>query len=667
MHRMSLRTSFALLSLAVALAASAQSIDLKAIQFDPGVAIPALPADLVMSQAETQSTHYAVVQFKGVLTASQWAELKALDLAPIAYVPDHAYVFLTTPSQRESLKALDGVRFVGPYQPYYKLSPQIGRVQYRTLERLAESKLGLRRLVVSLFPGRAGEATLARAHELGIGVLSVDPNGGETAILIRATPQQARLLATVAEIAFIDEAGEATFRNDIETWVVQSNVDNQRPVWNRGIRGQGQIGGVIDGALDRNHHSFADPQGDPVGQNHRKILAYNGSAGADSHGTHVSGTMAGNMEPMNGSTSQNGMAPEARIVFTNLSSISSNNLYTRLSTAVNQGARVHTNSWGNDGTGSYDNWARDIDRISWDFEDNAVAFAVSNGSILRNPENAKSVLAVGATQLPPNQGRIGSGGRGPTTDGRRKPEVFTPGISTISSRAGTTTGMTSLSGTSMACPSASGAMLLARQYYMEGFLANGRADASRGFIPSGALLRATVMNASVDMTGTSGYPTNNEGWGRILLDNALWFEGETRRTLAWDVRNGSGLTTGGQVVYTFANRTANQPLRVTMTFTDFPGAAFAQRPVVNDLNLEVVAPDGTIYLGNDFDTTAGQSRTGGAADALNSTEMVIRNQPLVGTWTIRVRGAAVNQGPRQGFAVVVSGDIQRTLPNIGRR
>ena len=45
-------------------------------------------------------------------------------------------------------------------------------------------------------------------------------------------------------------------------------------------------------------------------------------------------------------------------------------------------------------------------------------FAVTNGSSLKTPENAKNVLAVGASQKGANADNHCSGGVGPTSDGR---------------------------------------------------------------------------------------------------------------------------------------------------------------------------------------------------------------------------------------------------------
>jgi hypothetical protein len=285
-----------------------------------------------------------------------------------------------------------------------------------------------------------------------------------------------------------------------------------------------------------------------------------------------------------------------------------------------------------------------------------VAFAVSNGSVVTTPENAKSCLGVGATQSASNQNNHGSGGTGPTQDGRRKPEVYSPGIGIVSASSGTTDSFRSLSGTSMACPSATGMGVLIRQWFMEGRYIETLTSVS-GITPSGALLRSMLMNTSVNMTGVAGYPSNLEGFGRILADNALWALGETRRTRFRDVRNANGLTTGETRTMSFLVASSDTPLRISMSFTDYPGTVNASNPVVNDMDLEVRTPSGNTFLGNVFDTTAGQSVLGGSPDAKNSTEMVIFNTPEVGSYTVTVRARGVNQGDRQGYALVVNGNL----------
>jgi hypothetical protein len=77
--------------------------------------------------------------------------------------------------------------------------------------------------------------------------------------------------------------------------------------------------------------------------------------------------------------------------------------------------------------------------------------------------------------------------------------------------------------------------------------------------------------------------------------------------------------------------------------------------LVNDLDLEVEAPGGTLYKGNVF--AGGQSTTGGSFDRLNVVEGVRLNSPPTGTYTIRVKGYNVPQGPNQPYALVSTGSF----------
>jgi hypothetical protein len=168
------------------------------------------------------------------------------------------------------------------------------------------------------------------------------------------------------------------------------------------------------------------------------------------------------------------------------------------------------------------------------------------------------------------------------------------------------------------------------------------------------------MNSAVDMTGIANYPSNLEGWGRLLLDNALYFAGDARSLIAKDVRRANGLTTGQTAVYTVNVLSSTQPLRITMSFTQPPAAVNSTNPAINNLDLEVVEPGGETYRGNTF--TSGQSSTGGTPDIRNNTEMVIRTAPTPGVYTITVRATAVNTGPSP-YALAISGDVSEECPD----
>ena len=132
----------------------------------------------------------------------------------------------------------------------------------------------------------------------------------------------------------------------------------------------------------------------------------------------------------------------------------------------------------------------------------------------------------------------------------------------------------------------------------------------------------------------------------------------------------STLLTNGQVyVHHTLVRNSDQPLKITLTYTDVAGFPGAIPALVNDLDLEVVGSDGTLYRGNQF---AGNDSVPNAPspDNLNNVEAVQLSQPLPGDYLIRVRARRVVQDARldtasidQDFALVISGDIAR--PGVG--
>ena len=599
--------------------------------------------------------HY-VIQLDGPLTPQRKQQLAAAGVQLGDYLPKNAYIVRLDAAAAVRVAGLGFVRWAGTYRSDWKIAPRIGDRPYFTPERQQTAARGEVMVDVTLFEDADSDAaTVAIAAIDGVRVHRRETLAGNPTVTLTMPLANLPLLAGIAAVQFVEEAPEVVPRNSTNRWIVQSNIVNVTPLYDNGIHGEGQIIGVMDGRVDVNHCSFRDAN-NPIGPNHRKILAYNTSQGADLHGTHVAGIAVGDADA---DDNTRGIAYLARLVYNTIPSFTESGMYSFLNTHHTQGARLHTNSWGNDGTTAYDGLCRGIDSFSYDFEDSLILFAVTNLSSLKNPENAKNLLAVGASQDTPSQANHCSGGAGPTSDLRRKPEIYAPGCATNSSWAGHSCDTTALTGTSMASPAVAGTGLLVRQYYTDGYYPTGVANAPDSFVPSAALIKATLLNSAVDMTGISGYPSNLEGWGRVRADGGLYFAGDARGLVVRDVRNADGLATNDVVEEQIAVTGSTEQLRVTLVWTEPPASAGAAQAWINNLDLEVVAPTSDLYRGNVFSN--GRSATGGTADDRNNVEQVHLDNPQSGIWTVRIRGAAVNVGT-QGYALVITGEVQLELP-----
>lgn len=594
-----------------------------------------------------------LVQLDGPMTPARAAQLDASGVVRFDYLADFAYIADVGGVDPAALRALGFVRWVGAYEPAWKLNPEIGMREFQTAERLEIAAAGELELVAYTFPNASLDAAIAQIAALPSATVTfAEYAGGDGIVNFLIRPTDVPALLAIAEIQYVEEYPELTFRNNSNRWIVQSNASGVFPCYANGIHGEGQFLGHMDGRIAVNHCSFQDTQ-HPIGDTHRKIQAYNQSQGYDLHGTHTAGTAVGD----GGSDSNTrGVAYLAKVCHNGIPSFSETAMFNRLDQHRTQGATMHTNSWGNDGTTQYDGLCRAIDNFSWQYDEAVVCFAVTNQSSLKNPENAKNCLAVGASQDTPNQHQHCSGGAGPTSDGRRKPEIYAPGCNTTSSSGSSGCNTSNLTGTSMACPAVTGAALLVRQYFVDGYYPSGAANPADGFTPSGALVKAIMLNGAVDMTGISGYPSNTEGWGRVLLDNGLYFAGDARKLIVKQAFNNTddALTTGNPVTYAFEVTDSGESLRVTLVFHDAPGAAGSGAPVVNNLNLTVTDPNGNVYRGNVFSN--GQSTTGGSADDKNNVEQVYLLTPPTGLWEAKIGAPAVNTGS-QGYGLAIAGAV----------
>jgi len=437
-----------------------------------------------------------------------------------------------------------------------------------------------------------------------------------------------------------------------------------------------------------------------------------GPADLDSgHGTHVAGSILGDGTSSAGLSGEpiRGLAHEAKLVFQaveqeikwkNPSDLEKygryllagipHDLKTLFSDAYAKNVRIHSNSWGGGDPGAYDSQCEQLDSFVWEHKDFCVLFANGNdgtdkdgdGKInpmsVSSPATAKNCISIGASEnrrlnfnnntyggwwasdypsLPydndpmannPDQVAAFSS-RGPTQDGRIKPDVVAPGTFILSTRSRQLSPGNKawaafppsnkyfhMGGTSMATPLAAGAVALIRQYLRK------KKQIQK---PSAALLKAALISGATRLLGYANSGAiwdNHQGYGRVNID-ALVAPNPPVSIKFNEIK--PGLETGEVHAISVNVKSGDVPLRIVLAYTDFPGQS-----LVNNLNLIAKGPNGIRHLGN-------QPPNGDLVpDTNNNVEVVHVPHPVPGKWEIEVISSNTPHGP-QDFALIYSANV----------
>jgi hypothetical protein len=529
---------------------------------------------------------------------------------------------------------------------------------------------------------------------------------GRHATQFRATaPGIVRLLEEVPEVAFVHGEYERVPFNNL---AAHESVMNVRPVWNEpalGYTGQGIVVGINDSGAEPSHPDFHDPAYEDVFiATAGSMESYEGDPGPfgdpgndNFHGTHVSGSVLGrgyaNPEsPTNPEACAEeqdwtldpvrGTAWGAQGTHNSLWGGGFTDEEDMMLWSYQQGAHLNTNSWGypiHDYAGFsavIDQLVRDVDSSAAGNQEFTMLFAAANDGpdpeTIASPGNAKNVITVGGSLNPRYDSRmfdgdcstfdaetiinsmVGFSSRGPA-QGRIKPDVVAPAALVLSTAGDgddlgwdndTWTGddYSLLGGTSMATPLVAGATALFFEFFQDEFET----------FPSPALTRGAFINGATDMG--MGFPSFDQGWGRVNLEHTI--QGPDGGGVQFiDQDEVTHLSTGNNWTTDVGVLDA-APLKITLTWTDPAGSAGCGDCLINDLDLIVTAPDGTVFRGNQFDGGWSEPDPAGRDD-INNVENVYVESPTPGLWTIEVVSVETGENPAnldgQDFAMVISG------------
>jgi len=670
------------------------TITINGISIDPTAPKRVLAA-LALDNTTAKDSDYIIVQVKRPLDKTQRKALAKAGANIIESVPGNAYICHFPKADLAKVRALPLVSWADLYPKIVKISPSLREVEARPGGVTAAvavmdtiGKLDATRKTVDVVlhrdvnPKRAAKRIAEAAHL---------PQSRVTILRgkVRLVVKERRLndLAALDEVRHIEEVLPRKLLNAIARQVLRLPTGATPP----GGEGEGEIVAVADTGFDAGSRTNVHP----AFKGRVKKLYALGRPGRkddpDGHGTHVAGSVLGDgLSGPEGAV--RGTAPKAKLVLQSVLDNSDglgglpddlNDLFDP--PYARDKARIHTNSWGSTGNfGVYDQQAHEVDQFVHQHRDMLICFAAGNEGVDRNangqidpntvtpPGTAKNCLTVGACEnnrptktltygegwpsdFPANpisadmvannpEGMVAFSSRGPTNDGRIKPDVVAPGTFILSTRSRATEsqgwGLSSDplymfdGGTSMATPLVAGCVANVRA-----FLRTSHGNAK----PTTALLKALIINGARDLTGqyvpseTGGIPNNNEGFGRVDVQSVVgpYPAGETVTFFDEETALDTGETE--QRVLTVA--ASSTGLKATLVWTDPPGEGLQ-----SDLDL-IVKAGGLERHGN---MPAGSADF----DRANNVEQVVWKNVPAGSVTVAVAAHKVTLEP-QKFALVV--------------
>ena len=623
--------------------ATEHTLRLRYAEFDPSLVVPAVPAHL---RAPAGHDTF-IVQFIGQPVEAADRALEAAGATIVRALHEHARLVRMDAAARLAVEGMDIVRWVGEFHPAYKLEEEV--LQPIMLGDMPEAPV---RYSVELFAD--GPAEMGRVEAL-IGQMGgvVEHRVPETGRL-EATLTPARLLALLRDpgVHFIDRWHAPENDMSIARAIGGANFIEAA----EGFTGQGVRGEVMDAGILRTHQEFTTTP--PI---------MHTSSGVDSHGTSTYSIVFAR----GASSGARGMLPDGVGIFGSYLSAGNRWTHTRdlvLPTGPYR-AVFQSNSWGGGLTTAYTTVSSEFDRIIFDHRILIAQSQSNDGTTLSRPEAwAKNAVSVGGivhqnTLSKSDDCWCGGASIGPAFDGRIKPDLTHFFDRVTAATSSSATAYTQFSGTSAATPIVAGHFGLLFQMWSQGVFGN---PTSGGDVfderPAFTTAKALMIN-SAEPYAFSGSSTTQDkarikqGWGLPSLQPLY-----ENRESTFIVNEADVLLELDSATYPLIVPAGTPQLRATLVWADPQGTTSATIHRINNLDLKVTAPDGTIYWGNNGLSAGVWSTSGGVANTKDTVENVFIQNPQAGTWTVEVVAADINlDGHRattardSAFALVVRG------------
>jgi len=432
-----------------------------------------------MQAVDSSAPGTYLVQFSGPVLDEWQAAVREAGAQLYGYIPDFTFIARMDGNTAAKVSSLPFVRWVGPYHPAYRLANSL-----RTLDSVQST--GPVTVTIQALPDVDLSALGGQVEALGGTVQGSAANSQASYLRASLPADRMNDLAGLDGVLWVEPYFAPQIYNDVAGGTIMRANELRASLK---LFGNGQIVAVADTGLDTGNLSNLHPD---VAGRVLKTYCLGRFSPCDwsdyvAHGTHVVGSVLGNglasgsnpaTHSYNGSLA--GVAPEAKLIFQSVADsqggltgipFDNGNL---MRTAYLDGARIHSDSWGgptgfSNPYGGYVSSSQQVDQAMWDDKDMLVLFAAGNNGVdadmngvvdpdsIGQPGTAKNVLTVGASEndRPSINGIWGSSyadpiasdrrannpsgmaafsSRGPTDDGRVKPDIVAPGTYIASMR-----------------------------------------------------------------------------------------------------------------------------------------------------------------------------------------------------------------------------------------
>lgn len=602
-----------------------------------------------------------------------------VDVGP--YATGRAWIAAIPAAALEAIAARPDVRAILPWDATRKVHPRVTAGDWASWAR-DETRPGWVMLFVQLHHDVPLENGYALAD--AVGGAAMPPIEGLHGLTIWVQEDRVKDLAASEDVLWLQEGpAPLTTTNDGVRATMKVDAVNNAPY---NLTGAGVRVFVFDGGTVRTTHETFNTGGAS------RVTAIDAQAASD-HPTHVAGTVGGDGAPTSSGGRGRGVATGTTILSAGYQQVGGTMFFWDnagdIETDYTLGRNTHnadliTNSIGSNTAsngypcereGDYDLTGSLLDGIVRDDNpsvNGSVILTWANGNERgggagRCGANYVTTAPPSCAKNPIHVGAINSDGGsmtsfsswGPCDDGRMKPVISAPGCET-----GRVTGETSIyssfntsntayggfCGTSMATPAVAGAVAL----MVQDWRALGHGGANDRPLP--ALVKAWLIHGARDL-GEDG-PDYIYGYGGVNAQKSIDILRAGNGSLgdaatAW----GSDSATNGSVDNYFITVPTNTAeLKATLAWDDFAAAAFVASAPVNDLKLELIAPDLTVHNAWVLSAASPHLPATTGVNSLDNQEQVLVQNPAAGVWTIRVTGVSVPQGPQTyGLVYTYSG------------